>query len=47
MSKESENIVRQWQEQKMLQREGDKINRMFKQLAEGMKSKPKPKKKKK
>ena len=47
MSKESENIVRQWQEQKMLQREGDKIHKMFKQLAEGMKPKPKPKKKKK
>lgn len=47
MSRESENIVRQWEEQKIIKREGDKLDKMFKQLAEGMKPKPKPKKKKK
>lgn len=47
MSRESENIVRQWEEQKIIKREGDKLDKMFKRIAEGMKPKPKPKKKKK
>jgi hypothetical protein len=40
MSKQSENIVRQWEEQKEIQKQGDPIMKILMQVA---KPKPKPK----
>lgn len=40
MSRESENIVRQWEEQKQIQKQGDPMLKIMQQL---MKPAPKPK----
>ena len=43
MSRESENIVKQWEEQKAMQQQGNQLEKLIIQMVKPTKPKPKPK----
>jgi len=47
MSRESENIVKQWEEQKAMQQQGNQLEKLIIQMVKPTKPKPKPKSPKK